>query len=272
MPDINAEIKHAHQIGDLSPKQDSPVTLEIQDDSMEAGYVIYVYNILELEHIVRQPPLLPRFVVPSCPKGERVVWTTLPAFMRERREKTGTTEVFTRRVDGRRVATSALNPSAYPGTDWKAQIQNWNSSDQFGNNLNVFGVWWSLTKPDDPKLDAEIKQFRSIVTKTMEGLIKHAEALNASNRRDEITPNMHFAMDYLGKAANWHMPMRHMILCPNCGDQVPEGISYHRNSFGDRCIIDPERYALSVERQTQPQEQNEAPARKGTRKEKQVHA
>jgi hypothetical protein len=57
---------------------------------------------------------------------------------------------------------------------------------------------------------------------------------------------MHFAMDYLGKQAPWHMSMRHMISCPICGDQVPEGIAYHRNSFGDRCIIDMAKYERSV--------------------------
>jgi len=34
------------------------------------------------------------------------------------------------------------------------------------------------------------------------------------------------------------MTMDHMISCPNCGDPIKDGIAYHRNSFGDKCIVD----------------------------------
>lgn len=252
MPEINAEITNnfPERIAQESRAMSNQgaVTLEVADDGPAPNYVVYIYNVLDKQHIVEQPPLFPHLVIPACPAGKKVEYTTIPAFVRERHEKTGTTENYTRKVDGRRCATSLLNPAAFPGTEWKSQLQSWRSTDQFGNNLNAWGVFWSLTKPDDPNLDAEVKVFREIASKTFEGLIKQAEALAASGKAAEITPNMHYAMDKLGKQAPWHMATRHMTICPNCGDTIPEGLSYHRNAFGEKCIIDRDRYEASIER------------------------
>ena len=223
------------------------VSIEAQDSGKEAGYVIYVYNLLNRDYVVQQPPLFPGFHIPACKPGQRFSFTILPAFVKETYVKPGTTEFYYKTVDGRKVATSLLNPSAFPGTNWDSQIQKWDTPDQTGNNLNLFGVWWSLTKPDETeKLDREIKIFKDRVGNTMNELIREAEGFNATGELKLISPLMHFAMDYLGKQAGWHMTHKHMITCPNCGDPVQDGISYHRNSFGDRCIIDRERYEAAI--------------------------
>lgn len=217
--------------------------IEVQDSGREAGYVIYVYNILNREYVVNQPPLFPSFTIPACPPGQKVSHTFLPPFVRETYIKPGSTEYYYKMLDGRKAATSLLNPSAFPGTNWDSQIQNWDNLDQQGNNLNLYGVWWSLTMPDETeKLDEEIKIFRARATKTMNALITEAEKLNAAGDLKNITPLMHFAMDYLGKQANWHMSHAHMITCPGCGAPVKEGIAYHKNDFGEKCIVDVVRY------------------------------
>jgi hypothetical protein len=223
-------------------------TIETQDTDKEAGYVIYVYNIIEREYTVSQPPLFPGFIIPACPKGHKFSFTLLPAFVKETYLKPGSTEYYYKNVDGRKCATSLLNPSAYPGTNWNSQIQKWDTLDQTGNNLNKFGVWWSLTKPDETeKLEKEIKIFKKIVGATMQELVNDGEKLSAAGDLKSITPLMHFAMDYFGKQAKWHMSSEHMVSCPNCGEMVKEGVAYHKNDFGDRCIIDPERYAKIVD-------------------------
>lgn len=223
------------------------LTLITQDRIHEPEYLIYVYNILEQEHIVRQPPLFATFHIPACKRGEKFAYTVLPAFVNEVYQKAGTTELTYKSLDGRKAATSLLNPGAFPGTSWEGQIYDWKTDDQTGNNLNKYGCFWSLTRPDEKdKLEVEIKIFRDIVRKTMEDLIKEAEEKFESGERRLITPRMHFAMDYLGKQAPWHMSMKHMISCPNCGDSVQEGISYHKNAFGEKCVIDMERYLKSV--------------------------
>lgn len=231
------------------------MTLITQDRQSEPDYFIYVYNLLEKEWIVRQPPLFAAFHIPKCEKGKKFAVTLLPAFVNEVTMKAGTTELSYKQIDGRKAATSLLNPGAFPGTSWESQLHNWQTEDQTGNNLNNFGCFWSLTRPDEPdKLEVEMELFRDRCKITMEELVKRAEELFEGGERKLISPMMHFAMDYLGKQAPWHMSMRHMISCPICGDQVPEGIAYHRNSFGDRCIIDMAKYERSVIQSRPPQQ------------------
>jgi endogenous inhibitor of DNA gyrase (YacG/DUF329 family) len=228
--------------------------LETQDEGREAGYLIYLYNIWDQEHLLQQPPLFPGFFIPACPKGKDYVYTVLPPFVKETYNKLGTTEYFYKNVDGRKAAMSLVNPNAYPGTEWKNQIYNWDSDETAivgsANNLNLYGVWWSLTRPDETeKLKAEIKIFRDRLNKTMTGLVKLAEMAAAAGDLKSISPIMHDAMDYLGKQAHWHMPTHHMINCPNCGEPVQEGIAFHRNAMGERCVIDIERYAAHIRKQ-----------------------
>jgi hypothetical protein len=142
-----------------------------------------------------------------------------------------------------------LNPGSFPSIDWERQLYQNNPqlNDQQGNNLNNFGCWWSLTKPDDPKLDQEIATFTARARAMMNELIRQANMLEASvdaqgrSRKGEISPMMHFAADYLHVRASWHTSHEHTVSCPTCGEPVVAGLAYHRNSFGDRCIIDKER-------------------------------
>jgi hypothetical protein len=201
---------------------------------------------LSLDHHVQQPPVFPDFYIPPCPRDKKFSHTLLPPFVKIPFTKPGTTEMYYKSEDGRKAATSLMNPMAFPSTDWNAQIQKWETGDQFGNNLNMFGCWWSLRAPDDPELEKEIKIFKERWMKTAQELIAAGETLNAQGNRKDISPLMHFAMDYMGLQAPWHMASVHRVACPNCGELVNEGISYHKNEFGERCIIDMERYLKSV--------------------------
>lgn len=222
-------------------------TLSVQDDGAPANYVIYIYNLIDWEWILHQPPQFATYRIPPCKPGEKFAHNIMPAFVNEVYNRTGTTELYYKKVDGRKYATSLLNPSAFPGTKWESQLNEWRTEDQFGNNLNAFGTFWSLTRPDETaKLDVEIKIFKERVRKTFTGLVKEAEKLAAANNQTAISPLMHFAMDYLGISSGWHTSLKHMVDCPNCGESVQEGIAYHKNAFGERCIIDEARYYKAV--------------------------
>jgi hypothetical protein len=117
-------------------------------------------------------------------------------------------------------------------------------------NMNALGVFWSPLAPDDPKLEAQIKKFRARVDRTMDALVKEGNRLNASGKLGDISAMMHFAMDYFGLQATWHMSHRHKTECPNCGELVLEGVAYHKNGSGDDCIIDYDRYAQVVMRKS----------------------
>jgi hypothetical protein len=259
----------------------SAFVLNTQDTGGDPKYLIYIYNLLNLQHIREQPPLFHRFVIPACEPGQEFAFTTLAPFHLLPFEIFATYEKRYEKQDGRKSAMSLVNPNAYPGTEWRNQLADWRSiettSTGDGDNLNRFGVFWSLTRPDElEKLRKEIKQFRDIAQKTMEALCREGDMLAASNELKRIGTLHHFAMDYTGKLAGWHTPMYHMVPCPNCGESVREGLAFHKNFAGEKCIVDIEKYKAHMRRQREieaelaaEEEKNDeeaAPTRKPRRK------
>ena len=226
--------------------------LVTQARQVETDELIYVYNILAGWDFppVTQPPTFPHFKIPICPKDKEFAYTTLPRYVNEPYEKPNTTEIMYTQRSGTEAANSLLNPDSHPGNPWDAQfrdITRFGNQDQSGNNLNAFGVFWSFTKPDDLRLVEEIKRCRQRVDSTMRALVDAGEQLNAANNRKDISPLMHFAMEYFNLQAGWHQSHAHMIPCPVCGDSIRESLAYHKNAMGDRCIIDWQRtYAAGV--------------------------
>jgi hypothetical protein len=219
--------------------------LLVSDDFVPT-YKLYIYNILNLQHIRRLPPNFPRILIPACLPNEKFSFTTLPAVVRNRFNKPQTFEYYYSIEDGRKSASQILNPAGFPGIVWERQLVRNSSEVEFyieGSNLNEIGCFWSQTRPQDQEqLDQEIKLFRDIATQTMQKLAKKARALGSDPKKvNDITPMMHFAMDYLGLKAPWHVDTYAIINCPTCGEEVRQGIVYHRNSMGDRCIVDLER-------------------------------
>jgi hypothetical protein len=245
-PTATLKKSHKLQAGDLGGDVES-IRLKTQDN-VGMKPPIFIYNICEMSHVRNQPPEFATFTVEPCPKGERFSVTAFPGLVKERYCKPGTSDYYYSEVDGRKYATSLLNPDCFPGTDWQAQLieGSTGNDDMTGMNMNAYGVFWSELGPDDPKLDGVIKRFRARVDRTMDALVKEGNRLNATGNLGAITSNMHFAMDYFGLTAAWHMSHKHKTECPNCGELVLEGLAYHRNSMGDRCIIDRERYEASV--------------------------
>jgi hypothetical protein len=215
---------------------------------------IYLYNILRGWEFppVEQPPTFPRFRIPTCSKNEKFAWTVLPEIVNEIYAKPGENQVMYVSRDGREAANSLVNPDAHPGNPFEAQfrdISQFGNKDMTARNLNELGVFWSFTEPDDPALDEEITAMQRRVDATMKGLITKGNrlAMGKSEDRANITPLMHFAMDYFHLQSKWHESNEHRVPCPNCGESVREGIAYHKNEFGDRCIIDRDRYEAAIE-------------------------
>jgi hypothetical protein len=225
-------------------------TLQISDDDPDKVGVIYIYNCVPgLHHAeINQPPNFPKFKVPDCKPGDKVGFTTIRALIKNRFNRPGTDETYYLQEDGRKHANSLLNPSMHPASTWDMQLREIPpgtpgvAQDQYGNNLNAFGVWWSMTAPDDPALESEIERFKKRAENTFKMLVASAEEKAAKNERHMITPREHFAMDYLGLQAAWHQSTSRVVACPNCGMFVKEGIAYHKNEFGEKCIIDHAKY------------------------------
>lgn len=214
---------------------------------------IFLYNILAGWDFpaVTQPPTFPMFKIPEIPKGEDFSFTLLPEMVNEIYAKPGTDEILYITRPGTEAANSLVNPDQHPGNPFEAQfrdISKFGNRDMGGTNLNDLGVWWSWTEPDDAKLVEEINRMRKRVDGTMRALIKEANHLNVTKGGPEqITPLHHFAMDYFHLQSIWHSSMEHLVPCPNCAQPVRQGIAYHKNEFGDRCIIDRDRYEAAIE-------------------------
>jgi hypothetical protein len=259
----NASIKRSMKMQVGSLDNDLEATSLQTQDNLQTKPPLYIYNICELSHVRNQPPEFPGFTVEPCPKGEKFSVKVFQGIVNERYMKPGTSEFYYKQVDGRKYATSLLNPDCFPGTDFEAQLieGQTGNNDMTGMNMNALGVFWSPLAPDDPKLEAQIKKFRARVDRTMDALVKEGNRLNASGKLGDISAMMHFAMDYFGLQATWHMSHRHKTECPNCGELVLEGVAYHKNGSGDDCIIDYDRYAQVVMRKATVQETKPARTR-----------
>lgn len=224
----------------------APMMLEVADQP-EQSEVLYIYNVVNKEHVINQPPFFPHLFIPACSPGKEFVSTVMPRFILERYENIVRSEWSYKRVDGRKYATSLLNPSVHPASPWEAQFTEPKThGDQAGNDLNALGCFWSLTVPTNlPKLREEIKLAKKRVLSKMRELVTEGEKLAAAGDLKSIAPMHHFSMDYLGLSAPWHMAHDHMVDCPNCGDKIKEGLAYHRNAFNEKCIIDWERTYLA---------------------------
>lgn len=215
-------------------------------DDLIPQYKIYVYNILSLDHTRNLPPNYSAVKIPACLPNEKYSFTTLNPAVRNRFLKPGTFDYYYQMEDGRKSASQIINPASFPSINFDRQLVQNSTEIEYevsGSNLNDLGVWWSLTRPQDTEqLDREIALFRERVKKTMTALAKLARQWGSDPKKvHEITPRMHFAMDYLGLKAPWHTDTYAIVNCPTCGEEVRQGIVYHRNSLGDRCIVDMER-------------------------------
>src|ERR1700685_4046546 len=91
--------------------------LQVSDEGPDdVKHVIHIYNVIPgMRHFpIQQPPNFPLFHPPYCEPGKKFGHTTIPGFIRNRYNKPGTSEFYYQREDGRKSATSLLNPSVHP--------------------------------------------------------------------------------------------------------------------------------------------------------------
>src|SRR5215831_4074832 len=81
-------------------------TINSSDEIIKQPYYVYIYNVLDREYFIEQPPLFPKLHIPRCGKGQKVAWNRIGAFLLEAFNKPGTFETYYKKIDGRKVATS----------------------------------------------------------------------------------------------------------------------------------------------------------------------
>src|ERR1700675_1234874 len=140
-----ARIKNSRMaVGGVMDDDVEATTLATQDNAATKP-PIYIYNLCELPHLRNAPPEFPAFTVDPCPKGAKFSVKLFPGLVNERYVKAGTSEYYYKQVDGRKYATSLLNPDCFPGTEWERQLieGKTGNDDMTGMNMNALGAFWS---------------------------------------------------------------------------------------------------------------------------------
>jgi hypothetical protein len=205
------------------------------------GKAVYIYNVLNWEHTVNRGLPYAKVVIPACPEGQKVSAPfTLPAYVNIPQTKLGTYEIYSTSVDGRHFAADICNPYTSPAWQAGERIMDANPSadDNAGTNLYGMGVFWTQIEPDDPALDPLIARAKARAEKYLNQLVAKAKLLEGSGKIGEISDWMRFAARYFNLTTAYNQVYKHQVSCPKCGEAITAGVAYHRNSFGDKCIID----------------------------------
>lgn len=223
-----------------------PWTLEVSDARPMTGKTIKIYNVLGITHkdINRAHPYS-KVTIPACKEGQRVSDPFLiPPFVNQPYVEMGKYEQKFRVVNGMEVAIDIINPALTPSwrlancQDIQMSENSWEASSNVNNNLNEFGVFATTLDRDDPALEPLIEKFKARAEKTLSRLYNQAKELEISGKSREIGNLMRFAAGYFGLPIAGSQIYEHKISCPNCGEPIKAGIFYHRNQFGEKCVLD----------------------------------
>lgn len=207
--------------------------------SRAPDYFLYVYNIAQRTFEIRRPPQWGLIKLAACPKGEPYVKAMrISNVVQEKWVDPDSGEIRYRGMAGERFAMDLVNPVNI-GIDMWAEIANEELTwiDSGTDDLSVRGLFWS---PSDPPKDWELGKTRGRLENFYRGKLSQARHYAQTDKtRDQIGPEHHLAAEYFRIRESWHTVAELPSFCPNCGEELPNpNVAYHKNSMGDRCVID----------------------------------
>ena len=112
-----------------------------------------------------------------------------------------------------------------------------------GTNFIAEGVFAS---ENDEPTEEELRRAENARDKHYQYLTREAMKLAASSTKalnEWLTryPDTHTAMAALGLKANWTHTPEVTVSCPNCGDDIKQGLAVHQSTAGYMCVIDADR-------------------------------
>ena len=181
---------------------------------------IYFYNVSQLDFNTPRPPNHAHLYIRACPKGEPFIMArgSIVHPFQEIREDQNENK-FPVLTNGYREATRMMNPMN-PGTDQSFAIA---SEFHHGDNLNDFGVFWSLNNPPTAEeLSTAKKRMETTYRKELERMGRAKTADEALQMRNRISAA---AADYFGVSATWHqtdlISRDHgKVECGACGEKI----------------------------------------------------
>lgn len=202
---------------------------------------IYIFSTARRDFGPLQSTLFPSLTLRGCSKGERyVLAATVPDPVPQ---ASPDLERGGRRLDyhdGWMCAIGLLFPES-GARDWKIGGQSDAISE--GTNLISQGLFPSMTNPPKEEDIRAAEAFRDRRYKRMTDLAFRAAATSSKKLSDFLHQHedVHDAMDALGLKADWHQKREVLSKCPNCGDDIPASVAFHKSSAGVICVLDPER-------------------------------
>ncbi len=195
---------------------------------------IFIFSTAKRDFEVSQP-LFPRLTLAGCTKGERyVLAATVPDPVPQ---ASPDLERGGRRMDSHNGWTCAIG-LLYPVAEAAFGIEKTN-----GTNLIAQGLFPSLV---NPPIESDIRaaesfrdrRYKRLTDQAFRAAAKSSKALSDFLHQHEDIGD---AMDAQRLTADWHRKRDVLAKCPNCGDDIPASVAFHKSSVGVLCVLDPER-------------------------------
>lgn len=207
--------------------------------SRPPDYFLYIYNIARRHFEIRRPPQWSYMKLAACPASESYIKVaTVSNIIQEKWPDPDSGEIRYRGLMGERFCMDLINPVNI-GVDMWAEITNEELTwiDGGSDDLSVRGLFWTRNDPpEDWELAKSKERLENFYRRKLEQARRYAQS---DKTKDQIGDEHHLAAEYFKVREGWHMVAELPSLCPNCGEVLPlASVAYHKNSMGDRCVID----------------------------------
>jgi len=181
----------------------------VTNDVLETNVTpIYIYNISNIEFYITRPPNFPPMLIRKCPLDQEYIQVgalTHP-FIEMYDDVHLNGEKTLRSVDGFREASRLLNPHSFsnlPEHQWNDQLEDIYQ----GQNLNNYGVFWSLNQPPTrEELDkAKLKLLETYAKELQKMFLIEKES---ESQAQQYANNISYAAaSYFSLNTSWHQTL-----------------------------------------------------------------
>lgn len=217
----------------------NPVLVDFRQDpnlNRAPDYLLHIFSIAHKAFVVRRPPQFSMVTFAACPKkADYIRVAVIPNIVNYRWIDSASGETRTLGEAGERVATDFLNPANLGIDIWAGADEQSSWIDAGSDDLTRRGLFWTRNETPAPW---ELERCRARMENHYKNLLAQADDLVQNGDRKALTPEHHLAAEYFKLKTAWHSIAEPQRNCPNCGEQIGDGLAFHRNSMGMLCVID----------------------------------
>ena len=211
----------------------------------EPRRMLYIHTVAKRSFGPLCRTLFPWLKLVGCEAGQRFATSAVvpdPIAQASPDQERGGTRIDEH--DGWRAAIDLLNPNNLTYNPYSGDGNPDFYANRNGQNLICEGFWPSIHKvPPEEEIKAAEKR-RDQHYRYLTGEATRLAAVSTAQLNEFLRsyPDVHIAMDHLKMKSTWHASTTITATCPNCGDEVAQGLAFHKSSVTDRlCVIDLEK-------------------------------